>query len=84
MKQKTAPVIVGSILLAFGAMGLVTLINRLIRADLSHVFTGPVFSLGLITLGIIILQCHRKSYRLTARTIVGAIMITFRCFVTPW
>ena len=77
MKQITAPVIIGSILLAFGTMGLVTLINRLIRGDFSHVFTGPVFSLGFITIGIIILQCHRKSYRLTVRTIVGALMLLF-------
>jgi multisubunit Na+/H+ antiporter MnhG subunit len=77
MKRITAPVIIGSILLTFGTMGLVTLINHLIRGDLSHVFTGPVFSLGFITLGIIIFQCHQKSYRLTTRTIVGALMLLF-------
>lgn len=70
-------VIIGSTLFAIGYLGVVMSILRLIRGDLSHVLTGPVFSLGSIALGIAILKCCRRQYLLTTPKIIGALMLLF-------
>ena len=74
------PVIIANTLMTLGFLGVVISISRLIRGDLAHVFTGPVFSLGLIAFGIATLKCHRRRYRLTGTTIVGGLMLFFVAF----